>query len=86
MCGRMHFIATESKFYCTYAACNKPQGSAHYYAIDRAKSTGGKDWQPLMGQTLCLACYDRYRTRGTLERSRNKLTFSGCEKRCAYQG
>jgi hypothetical protein len=69
---------------CSYAQCDSPADGSRYLTIEAGKSAGGKDWSALVGQTLCMACYSRYRDRGTLERRKNK-PLPDSTKRCTYE-
>jgi hypothetical protein len=55
---------------CTYDHCDSPTDSRNFYQIEEGKTSGGQDWSSVVGSVLCKACYDRFRGRGTLERSR----------------
>ena len=45
-----------------------PTAGNCFYQIELGKTAGGQDWTPLAGSVLCKACYEQYKTRGTLER------------------
>jgi hypothetical protein len=69
---------------CTYKHCDSPTHGSKFFQIEEGKSAGGRDWSPLVGEVLCHACYERFLTRGTLERAQNKpLVGSGP---CSYSG
>lgn len=68
---------------CSYAKCENPDGSNQFYVIDSSRTSGGQDWTPLDGQTICNACYCRYKRNGTLERAMNK-PLPKDERRCSY--
>jgi len=58
---------------CAYAHCHRSQNpSNRFYKIEAGRTSGGQDWSPLVGYTLCTTCYCRYERTGTLERSVNK--------------
>jgi hypothetical protein len=70
---------------CTYAQCDNPATGTRYIKVDKSSKAGGRDWSPLDGNLLCRACYNRFRDRGTLERStpfREPLPES--ERKCTY--
>ena len=69
---------------CSYALCDSPADGSRYLTIEAGKNAGGKDWSSLVGNTLCMACYSRYRDRGTLERRKNK-PLPDATKRCTYE-
>jgi hypothetical protein len=54
---------------CSYEGCKRAihhaRDSYHILAATRA---GGKNWGPLVGQTLCKACYTCFSRSGSLER------------------
>jgi hypothetical protein len=54
---------------CTYSGCDRPDESSHFYQIEEGKTAGGQDWSSVVGSVLCHRCYERFRTRGTLEPS-----------------
>lgn len=68
---------------CSYAKCENPDGSNQFYVIDSSRTSGGQDWTPLDGQTICNACYCRYKRNGTLERAMNK-PLPKDERTCSY--
>jgi hypothetical protein len=53
---------------CSYEACSDPTKSSWFFQISSSQRSGGQDWTPLIGKMLCMACFSRYRDRGTLER------------------
>ena len=65
---------------CSY--CSRERTS-HFYPIVEGTKAGGQDWSPLVGTTLCHACYNRFRNGGKLERSTNK-SLAAAERRCTY--
>jgi predicted NAD-dependent protein-ADP-ribosyltransferase YbiA (DUF1768 family) len=66
---------------CTYAGCERPEESSQFYQIQADQTAGGQDWSSVAGSVLCQNCYDRFRTRGTLEKILARLcTYAGCEK------
>jgi len=73
-----------SKRKCFYAHCDSHEESSIYYTIEKEKTSGGRDWTPFVGKTLCHACYERYKRRGTFERARNRqLPLSS--RKCTYE-
>jgi hypothetical protein len=62
---------------CTYANCDRPEHGSDFHQIEAGRRSGGQDWSSLAGFTLCNACYQQYKRRGTLERSRNKPIQAG---------
>ena len=62
---------------CTYANCDRPEHGSDFHQIEAGRRSGGQDWSALAGFTLCNACYQQYKRRGTLERSRNKPIQAG---------
>lgn len=52
---------------CGYDRCVKPDMSSYFYNVEAKTDSGGKDWAPVAGMTLCQSCYSRYRAYGTLE-------------------
>lgn len=71
---------------CTYVHCDNPGNGTRYIRVDKNSKAGGRDWSPLDGSVLCRACYNRFRDRGTLERStpfREPLPPN--ERECSYQ-
>jgi hypothetical protein len=75
--------ATRGERRCTYAGCDRPEHGSDFHHIEAGRRSGGQDWSPLAGSTLCNACYQQYKRRGTLERSRNKPIAAGA-RRCTY--
>ena len=80
---------------CTYDDCEKPDESTRYFTIGEEElSARDRDWSSLRGNVLCMACYKRFKNKGTLKRSaatvarrsRNLRTQSGNPKRCTYKG
>ena len=68
---------------CTNKACEKPEDSTCFFKIEAGRKSGGRDWSSLEGEVLCAACYERYRSRGTLERHKNK-PLDRSRRRCTY--
>lgn len=68
---------------CTYVGCDKPDESTCFFKIEAGRKSGGRDWSKLEGNVLCAACYERYRTRGTLERFKNK-PLARERRKCTY--
>ena len=71
---------------CTYAGCSRPDESSHFYPIEEGRLSGGRDWTALAGHVLCHACYNRYRTSGTLEIFRKRGDVASTTGRCTYEG
>ena len=65
---------------CSFAGCDRPDESSHFYTVTEGTKLGGRDWSSLFGLTLCNACYTRYLCKGTLEKSMPIL------RRCSYEG
>jgi hypothetical protein len=70
---------------CTYAGCERPEESSHFYQISEGSTAGGQDWSSLAGSVLCSSCYEGFRNRGSLERSNNK-SLDASARRCTYAG
>jgi hypothetical protein len=68
---------------CTNKGCEKPEDSTCFFKIEAGRKSGGRDWSALEGEVLCAACYERYRSRGTLERHKNK-PLDRSRRRCTY--
>jgi hypothetical protein len=73
---------------CSYEMCRRPTESARFIQIDEKSKAGGQDWRLLAGRVLCFACYDQYKTRGTLVRNGHSQTkiVDVRDRRCYYQG
>jgi hypothetical protein len=69
---------------CTYKHCNSPTQSRKFYQIEEGKSSGGQDWTSVVGNVLCRKCYERFMSKGTLERSRSK-PLDASARRCTYK-
>ena len=54
---------------CCYQLCPSPLHSKKWRIVTPGTSAGGRDWEPLVGQTLCDSCYSTYRKHGTFVRS-----------------
>jgi hypothetical protein len=54
---------------CCYQMCPSPLHSKKWRVVTMGTSAGGRDWEPLVGQTLCDSCYSTYRKHGTFIRS-----------------
>jgi hypothetical protein len=60
---------------CVYEHCPSPMHSSKWRVITTntvagvAGVAGGRDWQPLLGSTLCDSCYSTYRKHGTFMRA-----------------
>jgi hypothetical protein len=75
----------ESEKVCAYEHCVKnPVEGNRFTQIEEGKTTGGQDWSSLVGKVLCHGCYNRFRTRGTLEKTLGR-PLAKSEKRCAYE-
>ena len=68
---------------CTYADCVRPDESSQFHQISEGKTAGQEDWSSLVGSVLCHACYERFRSKGTLWMSRNK-PLAASARRCSY--
>lgn len=68
---------------CSYDGCERPTQSSCFFTIEEGRTSGGQDWGTLTGAVLCLACYKRFKNRGTLERSAKRL-LSASARRCTY--
>lgn len=68
---------------CSYDGCERPTQSSCFFTIEEGRTSGGQDWTSMTGSVLCLACYKRYKNRGTLERSAKRL-LSQSARRCTY--
>lgn len=60
-------ISDEEKV-CSYDLCARPTESSHFYRVRPGCTTGGQNWDALVGRVLCRACYNCFTKRGTLER------------------
>lgn len=69
---------------CTYAGCDSPCRGTRFHRIEEGRTSGGQDWSPLVGSVLCKKCFDRYRARGTLERTVNR-PLPASERHCTYE-
>lgn len=58
--------------HCTYEHCDRPGQSNNFYQIQKGRTSGGKDWSPIVGMVLCEACYCRFKDRGTLIRCESR--------------
>mmetsp|Transcript_46653 Transcript_46653/g.116898 ORF Transcript_46653/g.116898 Transcript_46653/m.116898 type:complete len:273 (+) Transcript_46653:25-843(+) len=76
---------SKSERRCSFEGCARPDSSRKFYFIDEWTRAGNQDWTPVRGSVLCEACYDRFRSRGTLEWCRN-AALEPSERRCAYEG
>lgn len=54
---------------CCYQLCPSPLHSKKWRLVTPGTSAGARDWNPLVGQTLCDSCYSTYRKHGTFIRS-----------------
>ena len=54
---------------CAYEFCPSPLHSNKWRLVTPDTTAGGRDWQPLLGMTLCDSCYSTYRKHGTFIRS-----------------
>lgn len=54
---------------CCYQHCPSPLHSKKWRVVTPGTSAGGRDWEPLVDQTLCDSCYSTYRKHGTFVRS-----------------
>jgi predicted NAD-dependent protein-ADP-ribosyltransferase YbiA (DUF1768 family) len=69
---------------CSYSGCERADGSSRFFQIKEGSSAGGQDWSSVAGEVLCKACYERFRTSGSLERSYNK-PLDASARRCTYK-
>jgi len=72
--------------FCTYEHCDSPSKGKKFYLIrddEEGKTTNGHDWSPVAGKVLCRSCYEQFRKKGTLERTKNK-TLHPSARRCTY--
>ena len=54
---------------CQFEHCPSPMHSSKWRVVTRTTVAGGRDWQKLLGMTLCDSCYSTYRKHGTFIRS-----------------
>jgi len=69
---------------CMFDQCDKPEDSRRFVQIDGESAAGGQDWSSLAGVLLCMACYDRFRKHGSLEKAPRKKAPPGPPKKCSY--
>jgi hypothetical protein len=60
---------TKGQKMCCYQHCPSPLHSKKWRVVTPGTSAGGRDWEPLVDQTLCDSCYSTYRKHGTFVRS-----------------
>lgn len=70
--------------HCTFERCSRPDESKNFYLIEEGRLSGGRDWRSLVGRVLCEACYQRFLTKGSLERTVNR-PIDVSERWCTYQ-
>jgi hypothetical protein len=67
---------------CSYAMCQKPLENHKFYRVSETYTAGRNVcWAPILGWTLCHACYRQYKRTGSFERPLGKK-FEATEKRC----
>ena len=54
---------------CAYELCPSPLHSKKWRVVTAGTNAGGRDWNTLVGQTLCDSCYSTFRKHGTFVRS-----------------
>lgn len=54
---------------CCYQMCPSPMHSKKWRIVTEGTSAGGRDWDALVGKTLCDSCYSTFRKHGTFVRS-----------------
>lgn len=80
---------------CSYVDCCTPpddltlpgKSKPKYIRIHGGSRAGARDWGPLVGSTLCNACYYYYKKKGTLIRAqgpRKKDPLKEEQRRCTY--
>jgi hypothetical protein len=70
---------------CAYEHCPSPLHSKKWRMVTTGTSAGGRDWEPLVGKTLCDSCYSTYRKHGTFVRSiRTNEGWSRSGTPCAH--
>ena len=57
---------------CHYHLCPSRLHSNKWRTVTRDTNAGGRDWEPLVGLTVCDSCYANYRKHGTFVRSLRK--------------
>jgi hypothetical protein len=53
--------------------------------VSETYSAGGQNWTPILGSTLCHACYRQYKRTGSFDRPLGKK-FESTERRCTNAG
>jgi hypothetical protein len=72
---------------CSYEGCRRPEESHKFHQIDAGSEAGGRNWEELAGRVLCDACYNQFRSHGTLERTGQRgESLSAADRRCSYEG
>ena len=72
---------------CSYEGCKSLTKGSHFYQIDELTKAGGQDWTELSGSVLCVACYQQFSKRGTLERTEHHhAPLAASARRCSYEG
>jgi hypothetical protein len=74
-----------SSLRCSYSKCQKPLKSNKYYRVSETYSAGGQNWTPILGSTLCHACYRQYKRTGSFDRPLGKK-FESTQRRCTNAG
>jgi hypothetical protein len=87
----VHYVAHEhlaaSKQRCSYEGCRRPEESHKFHQIDAGSEAGGRNWAELAGRVLCDACYNQFRSHGTLERTGLRSeSLSAADRICSYEG
>ena len=63
---------------CSFAECTSDVSKpCPWSTITEATSAGGRDWTSLVGKTLCIPCYTRYRQTGRLEKGPGSNSTQG---------
>ena len=82
-----HEPLAASKQRCSYEGCRRPEESHKFHQIDAGSEAGGRNWAELAGRVLCDACYNQFRSHGTLERSGLRSeSLSAADRICSYEG
>lgn len=65
----MHVAGRKSQRVCWYELCPSRLNSKKWRIVTRSTRAGGRDWGPIVGQTLCDSCYSTYHQYGSFVRS-----------------
>jgi hypothetical protein len=68
-CAMKRAAGIKGQKMCCYQLCPSPLHSKKWRVVTPGTSAGARDWNPLVGQTLCDSCYSTYRKHGTFIRS-----------------